>query len=125
MKFKILFLSLITTLFLSNEEHSFKLKNGSKIIGSIISEDDEVYELDTKMGLVQISKKDIKIFECIFFMNDGNILVGKKVGSSENEIILDTDIGVFKISKTDYYLWLPRFSNQAYISLMFIIAILK
>ena len=125
MKFKIFFLLLIITLSFSNDEHSFKLKNGTKIIGNIISENDEVYELDTKMGLVQISKKDIKKFECIFFMNDGNVLVGKKVSSSENEIILDTEIGVFKISKTDYYLWLPRFSNQVYISLMFIIAILN
>ena len=125
MKSRILVIILISTLFFAKEEHSFKLKNGSKIIGTIVSENDEIYELDTNMGLIQISKKDIKRFECLFFMNDGNILAGKRVSSSENEIILDTEIGVFKMDKTDYYLWLPKLSNQTYTSLMFLIAILN
>ena len=82
MKSRILVIILISTLFFAKEEHSFKLKNGSKIIGTIVSENDEIYELDTNMGLIQISKKDIKRFECLFFMNDGNILAGKRVSSS-------------------------------------------
>ena len=58
-------------------------------------------------------------------MNNGNILVGSKISSSENEIILSTDMGVFKIEKKDYFLWIPKFSNELYISLMFLVAILK
>lgn len=125
MKYKILFIFSFLIILFSQEEHSFKLQDGSKIIGHIISEDDNVYEVDTKLGLVQIEKKDIKNFECMFFMNDGNILVGSKVSSSENEIILSTDLGVFKIKKDDYFLWLPKFSNEGYITLMFLIALFK
>ena len=58
-------------------------------------------------------------------MNNGNILVGDKVSSSETEVILNTDLGVFKIKKEDYFLWIPKFSNEAYVALMFFIAILK
>ena len=125
MKYKILFIFSFLTILFSQEEHTFKLQDGNKITGYIISEDDSVYEVDTKLGLVQIEKKDIKKFECMFFMNDGNILVGSKVSSSKNEIILSTDLGVFKIKKEDYFLWIPKFSNEGYISLMFLVAILK
>jgi len=125
MKYKILFIFSFLIILFSQEEHSFKLQDGSKITGHIISEDDNVYEVDTKLGLVQIEKKDIKNFECMFFMNDGNILVGSKVSASENEIILSTDLGVFKIKKDDYFLWLPKFSNEGYIALMFLIALFK
>ena len=125
MKYKIFFLFSFFVILFSQEQHVFKLEDGTKISGYIISEDDSLYEVDTKLGLIQIEKKDIKNFQCIFFMNDGNILVGSKVSSSENEIILNTDLGVFKIQKEDYFLWLPKFSNESYIALMFMIALLK
>jgi len=125
MKYKIFFLLSFLGILFSQEQHSFKLEDGTKISGYIVSEDDNLYEVDTKLGLIQVEKKDIKKFQCIFFMNDGNILVGSKVSSSENEIILSTDLGVFKIQKEDYFLWLPKFNNEGYIALMFLIAIFK
>ena len=125
MNFKILLLLSFFLIVLAREEYSFKLENGTKIQGYIVSENDSIYEVDTNLGLVQFEKKDIKKFECMYFMNNGNILVGDKVSSSENEVILNTDLGVFKIKKDDYFLWLPNLSNEAYITFMFIIAILK
>ena len=125
MKYKIVFFLIMFSALLSQEQQTFKLQDGTKISGLIISEDDEYFEIDTDLGLIQIQKKDIKEFECIFFMNNGNILVGSKISSSENEIILSTDMGVFKIEKKDYFLWIPKFSNELYISLMFLVAILK
>ena len=125
MNFKILLLLSFFLIVLAREEYSFKLENGTKIQGYIVSENDSIYEVDTNLGLIQIEKKDIKKFECMYFMNNGNILVGDKVSSSENEVILNTDLGVFKIKKDDYFLWLPNLSNEAYITFMFIIAILK
>ena len=125
MKHTIIFIFSFFCIILSDEKHSFRLEDGSKVIGYIVSEDENIYELDTKFGLVQIEKKDIKKFECIYFLNDGNILVGDKVSSSDSEVILNTDIGVFKINKDDYFLWLPKFNNEAYIAMMFLIAILK
>ena len=125
MKYKIVFFLIMFSALLSQEQQTFKLQDGTKISGLIISEDDEYFEIDTDLGLIQIQKKDIKEFKCIFFMNNGNILVGSKISSSENEIILSTDMGVFKIEKKDYFLWIPKFSNELYISLMFLVAILK
>ena len=125
MNFKILLLLSFFLIALGQEEHSFKLENGTKISGYIVSENDSIYEVDTNLGLIQIEKKEIKKFECVYFMNNGNILVGDKVSSSETEVILNTDLGVFKIKKEDYFLWIPKFSNEAYVALMFFIAILK
>ena len=125
MKYTILLFFSFLGFILSEEEHSFRLEDGSKIKGYIISEDDNLYEVDTDLGLIQIEKKDIKKFECMFFMNDGNVLVGNKVSSSDSEVILSTDLGVFKIKKEDYFLWIPKFSNETYIALMFLVAILK
>ena len=125
MKYKILFFLIMFSPLLSREQQTFKLQDGTKISGLIISEDDEFFEIETDLGLIQIHKKDIKEFECIFFMNNGNILVGSKVSSSESVIILSTDMGIFTIKKEDYFLWIPKFSNELYISLMFLVAILK
>lgn len=125
MKYKILFFLIMFCALISQEQQTFKLEDGTKITGLIISEEEDFFEIETDLGLVQIHKKDIKQFECIFFMNNGNILVGSKVSSSDNEIILSTDMGVFKIKKEDYFLWLPKISNEVYISLMFLIAIFK
>ena len=125
MKYKILLLFSFFSIVLLQEEHSFKLEDGTKIVGYIVSEDENLYEVDTDLGLVQIEKKDIKKFQCMFFMNNGDILVGSKISSSENEIILSTDLGVFKIKKEDYVLWVPKLSNDIYIALMFLVAILK
>ncbi len=125
MKHTIIFIFSFFCIVLAEEKHSFRLEDGSKVIGYIISEDEDIYELDTKFGLIQIEKKDIKKFECIYFLNDGNVLVGNKISSSDSEVILNTDIGVFKINKDDYFLWLPKFNNEVYIAMMFLIAILK
>ena len=48
----------------------------------------DIFEVETEFGLVQIEKKDIKKYQCKVFMNDGNILVGSKISSSENVGIL-------------------------------------
>ena len=125
MKHTIIFIFSFFCIVLAEEKHSFRLEDGSKVIGYIVSEDEDIYELDTKFGLIQIEKKNIKKFECIYFLNDGNVLVGNKISSSDSEVILNTDIGVFKINKDDYFLWLPKFNNEVYIAMMFLIAILK
>ena len=90
MKHTIIFIFSFFCIVLAEEKHSFRLEDGSKVIGYIVSEDEDIYELDTKFGLIQIEKKDIKKFECIYFLNDGNVLVGNKISSSDSEVILNT-----------------------------------
>ena len=53
------FLFLVSTL-LSNDEQTFKMEDGSKIVGTIMSEDDSIFEIETTLGIVQIEKRDIK-----------------------------------------------------------------
>ena len=116
---------IIACILLPQEIQTFKLEDGSKISGSIISEHKNIFEIETDLGVVQIEKDNIKQSKCKVFMNNGNILVGNKISSSENELILNTDLGVFKIKKDDYFLCIPSINNNIYIGLMFIIAILK
>lgn len=125
MKQIVLLIFLFLSIFFSKDLQTFKLENGTKISGKLISEENDIFEVETEFGLVQIEKKDIKKYQCKVFMNDGNILVGSKISSSENELILDTDIGVFKVNKDDYFLCIPKIKSDIYFVLMFIIAIFK
>ena len=93
------------------------MKNGTKIKGEIISENDSFYEIDSRFGLVHIDKKDIKKMECRIFLSDGNIMVGSKISSSDEEIILDTEMGIFKIKKEDYFLCLPSIRSDIFLPL--------
>ena len=116
------FLFLVSAL-LSENLQTFRMEDGTKIIGTIISENDSVFEIETSLGIVQIEKRDIKKSNWKFYMNDGTILVGSRVANSDTEVIIDADIGVFKIQKEDYYLTIPIFSDRIYLGIMFVIAI--
>jgi len=118
MIFKILLVSIcIGNFILSEDLQVFKLKNGTKIKGEIVLENDSSYEIDSRFGLVQIDKKDIKKMECRVFLNDGNIMVGSKISSSDQQIILDTEMGIFKIKKEDYFLCLPSIRSDIFLPL--------
>ncbi len=118
MIFKILLVSICMGNFILSEDlQVFKLKNGTKIKGEIVLENDSSYEIDSRFGLVQIDKKDIKKMECRVFLNDGNIMVGSKISSSDQQIILDTEMGVFKIRKEDYFLCLPSIRSDIFLPL--------
>jgi hypothetical protein len=117
------FLFLISTL-LSESLQTFKMEDGTKIIGTIISENDSVFEIETSLGIIQIEKKDIKKSKWKFFMNNGTILVGNKVSVSDTEVIIDADIGIFKIKREDYFLAIPILNDKLYLIFMFAIALL-
>ena len=125
MKLKIIFILTFFSLLISSDSQTFKLKDGTKIIGPILSENDDFFEVDTSMGIIQVLKKDIKKQQFRVFLNDGNILVGNKISSSEERLILQTEMGVFKINKQDYFLMLPSVNNDVFFVLMFFIAIIK
>ena len=128
MKFKMLLFSICIVSFIFPEDlQVFKLKNGTKIKGEIISENDSFYEVDSRFGLIQVDKKDIKRMECRIFLTDGNIMVGQKISSSDKQIILDTEIGVFKVKKEDYFLCLPSIRSDIFlpVSLFLFLWIIK
>ena len=114
---------LLTSALFSDSLQTFKMEDGTKILGTIISENDSVFEIETTLGIVQIEKRDIKKSKWKFFMTDGNILVGNKISYSDTEVIIDADIGIFKIKKKDYFLSLPVINDRIYLTLMFAVAI--
>jgi hypothetical protein len=116
------FLFLISAL-LPEDLQTFRMEDGTKIIGTILSENDSVFEIETYLGIVQIEKKDIKKSKWKFYMNDGTILVGNKITDSDTEVIIDADIGIFKIQKDDYFLTMPILNDRIYLAIMFAIAI--
>ena len=118
------FIFLISTLFSENLQ-TFRLNDGTKIMGTILSENDSVFEIETSLGIIQVEKRDIKKSKWKFYMNDGTILVGNRVSNSETEVIIDADIGVFKIEKDEYYLTVPIFDDRIYLGIMFAIAIFR
>jgi hypothetical protein len=122
MKYQILFIFIGISLLFSQEEHTFKLQDGTKIKGIILSEDDSVFEVDTEFGLVQIQKKDVKKNEYKIYLKSWNILIGNKISDSENEFIIDTQLGVFRLNKDDYYIAVPSIHNDVYLVIMCIIA---
>ena len=123
MQYILFFFLIICSSMFSKELQTFKLKDGTKIVGNILSEDDVVFEVETSLGLIQVEKKSIKKSGWKVFMNDGTVLVGNKISASENEIILNTDIGIFKIKKDDYFMAIPVLNNKIYFGLMFAVAI--
>tara|TARA_Y100001960_G_C13997730_1_gene505254 strand:- start:34 stop:417 length:384 start_codon:yes stop_codon:yes gene_type:complete len=121
MKYQILFIFISVSFLFSEEKHTFKLQNGTKIKGIITLEDDFIFEVDTEFGLVQIEKKDIKKNEYKIYLKSGNILTGNKVSSSDNEFIIDTELGVFKINKDDFYFAMPSIHNDIFLVIMCIV----
>ena len=122
MKYQILFIIMAVSFLLSKEEHTFKLQNGTKIKGIIMSEDDSIFEVDTEFGLVQIEKKDVRKNEYKVYLKSWNILTGNKISDSKNEFIIDTELGVFKLNKDDYYIAMPCIHNDIFLVIMCIVA---
>mgnify|MGYP001372162522 CR=1 FL=1 len=118
MIFRILLFSICIGNFIFSEDlQVFKLKNGTKIKGEIVLENESYYEIDSRFGLIQVDKKDIKKMECRIFLTDGNIMIGSKISSSDKQIILDTEMGIFKIKKEDYFLCLPSIRSDIFLPL--------
>ena len=123
MKYILFSLLFLFSYLFPQDVQTFRMEDGTKIIGTILSENDTVFEIETALGIVQIEKRDIKKSKWKFFMNDGTILVGNKVSDSDTEVIIDADIGVFKIKKDNYYLSIPVIDDRIYLGLMFAVAI--
>lgn len=123
MKYQILLIIIGLSFIFSKEEHIFKLQNGSKIKGIIMSEDDFIFEVDTEFGLIQIEKKDVRKNQYKIYLKSWNILTGNKISESQNEFIIDTELGVFRIDKDDYYIAAPSIHNDIFLVLMCMAAI--
>ena len=98
---------LITLLILGNlifsqsgENQSFKLKDGSMVVGTIQNETDTEIEVLTKFGLVKINKSSLIKTQYEVKLISGEILIGFKTDFGES-IKLNTSMGELIIQRAD------------------------
>ena len=82
----ILLLSIVTLVAQSNEEQSFKMKDGTIIVGSIQEETDTFFIIDTKYGTVTLNKDELVQTEYEIKLKSGESFRGIKISETEISI---------------------------------------
>ena len=95
----ILFIGLIFSQ--SGENQSFKLQDGTVIIGLVTEETETTYIIETKYGSVTLNKNELVQTEYEIKLNSGEIFSGIKLSETDTSIQLKTKVGVLNIEKTD------------------------
>ncbi len=97
----LLFTLLVIGVIYSQEkaEKTFPLKNGDKIYGTILTENDSVFVVQTSFGEVSVRKSDIKLQTITLYLNDGSIVTGGILSRDELNYTLQTSFGIVTISK--------------------------
>jgi len=85
--------------FIVGQEQEFKLKDGTKIKGSIVGESDTELVIQTSFGVVTINRDNLIQKEFKIKMLSGEIFKGTKSSETETEIIFNTNIGTLKLDK--------------------------
>ena len=85
----------------TDENKSFKLKDGTMINGTVIEENDDTYTIQTKYGSVTVKKNELVQKEYEINLNSGETFSGIKLSETETSIQLKTKVGVLDIEKTD------------------------
>jgi len=85
----------------SGENQSFKLKDGSVVVGTIQNETDTEIEVLTKFGLVVINKSSLIQTQYEIKLNSGETLIGTKAEENDQTITLITSMGTLTIQRSD------------------------
>lgn len=80
-------------------ERTIQLKNGDKITGAVLSDNDTLIVLKTSFGEVTIQKSDIKLQSITLFLKDGSILSGEILSRDDQHFSLHTSYGIVVIDK--------------------------
>ena len=83
------------------QEQTFKLKDGTVIIGKVQEETDLTMQVETKFGIVTISKSELILTQYQVILNSGETFLGIKTEETIESIILKTNMGVLTIQKSD------------------------
>ena len=102
MKYIIIIIISLNAIFAQTDENqSFKLKDGTTINGTVIEENDDTYTIQTKYGSVTVKKNELVQKEYEINLKSGEIFSGMKLSETEKIIQLKTKVGVLNIEKTD------------------------
>jgi len=83
------------------QEQTFKLQDGTVIVGSVQEETETTYIIETKYGSVTLNKNELVQTEYEIKLNSGEIFSGIKLSETDTSIQLKTKVGVLNIEKTD------------------------
>ncbi len=89
------------------QEKTFYLKSGDKVTGSIKSETDSTYTIETSFGVLTINKNNVKPEEAFIFLKSGDKLRGIILSESDEGLTVKAQFGeVFinrdKIERIDF-----------------------
>jgi len=102
MKYFITIIFILNAIFAQTDENkSFKLKDGTMINGTVIEENDDTYTIQTKYGSVTVNKNELVQKEYEINLKSGEIFSGMKLSETETIFQLKTKVGVLNIEKTD------------------------
>ena len=85
----------------SGESQSFKLQDGTVIVGLIIEETETTFIIQTKYGSVTLNKDELVRTEYEIKLKTGETFSGIKLSETDMIIKLDTKLGVLDIEKSD------------------------
>ena len=83
------------------QEQTFKLQDGTVIVGSVQEETETTYIIETKYGSVTLNKNELVQTEYEIKLNSGETFSGTKLSETDTSIQLKTKVGVLNIEKTD------------------------
>ena len=81
------------------KEKTFHLKSGDTVTGSVKSETDSTYVIDTAFGEITISKNDVRPEEAFIFLKSGDKLRGIIVSESDEGVTVKAKFGEVFISQ--------------------------
>jgi hypothetical protein len=86
--------------FVIGQEQEFKLKDGTKIKGTILGESETELVVQTSFGAVTINRDNLILKEFKIKMLSGEIFKGTKQSETETEILFNTNIGTLRLDKS-------------------------
>ena len=96
-KFSLISFILLGSIFA--QEKTFHLKSGDQVTGTIKSQTDSTYVIDTVFGEITISKKEVKPEEAFIFLKSGDKLRGIIVSESDEGVTVKAQFGEVFISQ--------------------------
>ncbi len=97
--YKILLLCILFIGCILAQERTFYLKSGDRVTGSIKSETDSTYTIETSFGVVTINKNNVKPEEAFIFLKSGDKLRGIILSESDEGITVKAQFGEVFISR--------------------------
>ncbi len=80
-------------------ERTILLKNGDKVTGIFVTENDSAVVLKTSFGQVTVLKSTIQPQSITIYLKDGNIVSGDVLSRTESQFVLQSSFGIVTINQ--------------------------